>query len=273
MKIEIFCPYWGMEDIPFERFLENVKEAGFDGVEIWLPEKEKDIQKVPGLLEAYKLKVIAHQHQAEGKSIAEFCNSLGYYLQRSLELNPVRINSHSGRDYFRLEEQLRVLDAAFAFSAQTGMPVFHETHRGRIGFSPYNFQELFLQRPEIQITADFSHWTCVTESLLQHQEPILQQAINRSFHIHARVGYEEGPQVPDPRLPLWAPYTVRFFEFWKRIVQARVTGGDELLTITTEFGPPPYMWISPESGKPVNHPFELNCYMKSLLREAFADFL
>ena len=26
-------------------------------------------------------------------------------------------------------------------------------------------------------------------------------------HVHCRVGYEEGPQVPDPRTEQWMPYT------------------------------------------------------------------
>ncbi len=27
--------------------------------------------------------------------------------------------------------------------------------------------------------------------------------IESTVHVHARVGYEQGPQVPDPRLPEW----------------------------------------------------------------------
>jgi hypothetical protein len=126
-----------------------------------------------------------------------------YNLSLSLECNPLSINSHSGRDYFSLDEQLKVIDTVEEFSVKHNIVVAHETHRGRIGYSPYNAMELFKQRPNMKITADFSHWTCVTESFLENSPGIADQAIKRTMHIHARVGYTQGTQIPDPRLAAW----------------------------------------------------------------------
>jgi hypothetical protein len=37
MKVLFFCPRWGQEHTPWNVFLNNVKQAGYDGVEAGLP--------------------------------------------------------------------------------------------------------------------------------------------------------------------------------------------------------------------------------------------
>jgi len=39
-----------------------------------------------------------------------------------------------------------------------------------------------------------------------------------------------------------------------------------LFTITPEFGPPPYMLTDPQTGKPLADQFDINCYVKDLIR-------
>ena len=43
----------------------------------------------------------------------------------------------------------------------------------------------------------------VHESGLEDQAENLELAIAHADYIHARVGYAEGPQIPDPRAPEW----------------------------------------------------------------------
>ena len=210
MKLLILCTQWGSEHLPAEDFFAKVKEAGYDGIDTWLPEDSNERKKFISLLDEYKLKIVSHQHQAKGNNIEEYCKSLEYYLNLSMECNPLLINSHSGRDYFSLDEQLKVIDTVEEFSVKHNIVVAHETHRGRIGYSPYNAMELFKQRPAMKITADFSHWTCVTESWLENSAAIMEEAIKRTRHIHARVGFTQGPQIPDPRHAAWQE-PVNFF--------------------------------------------------------------
>jgi site-specific recombinase XerD len=40
----------------------------------------------------------------------------------------------------------------------------------------------------------------VAERMLHTETEIIRQCADRCIHIHARVGYEEGPQVPDPHM-------------------------------------------------------------------------
>jgi hypothetical protein len=43
--------------------------------------------------------------------------------------------------------------------------------------------------------------------------------------------------------------------------------------VTPEYGPPPYGWISLQSGEPLHDFFEMNVLMKDYLNAHFADHL
>jgi hypothetical protein len=97
-------------------------------------------------------------------------------------------------------------------------------------------------------------------------------AIARSDHIHARVGQEEGPQVPHPRAPEWRRHLENHVELWKRIAdRQRAAGAPNLTTITPEFGPPTYMPTLPFTQQPVADAWRVNVEMKSVLEEVFSE--
>ena len=269
MKLLVLCPQWGSEQLPLEIFFAKVKEAGYDGIDTWMPEDLIERRKFISLLDKYQLKIVSHQHQAKGNNIDAFCKSVEYYLNLSMECNPLLINSHSGRDYFSLDDQLKVIDTVEEFSVKHSIVVAHETHRGRIGYSPYNAMELFKQRPDMKITADFSHWTCVTESFLEHSPEIMEEATKRTKHIHARVGYTQGPQIPDPRLAVWQQSVDCFLTIWEQIIKYQKAKKADFFTMTTECGPPPYMWTKTDDNTPIESQWEINLFMKELLKNKF----
>jgi sugar phosphate isomerase/epimerase len=269
MQLKILCPQWGSEALKMEDFFIKVKECGYDGLETWLPESEQERKRFIRLLQQYDLSIVSHQHQAKGDTIQDFCRSFEYYLNLSMECNPILINSHSGRDYFTLEEQLQVIDVAENLSVKNNITIAHETHRGRIGFSPGNANDLFRLRPNMKITADLSHWVCVTESYLENFQEPLSAAISRAAHIHARVGFPEGPQVPDPRQPSWQEPLQFFLNIWEQMVTHQQFIGTDTFTITPEFGPPPYMWTDPITNEPVASQWDINVFMKDLLIKKF----
>ncbi len=120
--------------------------------------------------------------------------------------------------------------------------------------------------PELRLTADFSHWMVVHESDLADQPEHLDLAITRSGYIHARVGYAEGPQIPDPRAPEWKHAVDTHLKLWQRIVDVHKQAGNETLYITPEFGPPTYMHTLPFTNEPVADVWDINVYMKDLLQ-------
>lgn len=269
MEMKILCPQWGHEHLDVEDFFTKVKSAGYDGVETWLPEDTKQRKRFIDLLSKYELAMISHQHQATGSSIGEYCASFERYLNISMESNPILINSHSGRDYFTLNEQLQVLDVAEKFAIKNNITVAHETHRGRIGYCPQNAQELFSARPDMKVVADLSHWVCVTESYLENFAPTIQETIKRTAHIHARVGFTEGPQIPDPRSAFWQKEVDFFTALWQQMLDYQKSIGTQVFTITPEFGPPPYLWTDSNTNEPVASQWDINVFIKDLLKELY----
>lgn len=269
MEIKILSPQWGHEHIKLETFLEKIRCAGFDGIDTWLPADKLQKRILFNYLQQHELYIVTHQHQATGNTFKEFMVSFVKNLHSCADPGPLLINSHTGRDYFSFEQNLALVDAAQEFSEKTGIAVCHETHRGRLGYSPQMISQFFESRGNFCITADFSHWVCVTESMLENFEPVLDEAIKRTRHIHARVGFEQGPQVADPMAPEWKYALDHFLVWWDKIVSVNIKAGRQVLPISTEFGPVPYMPAIPYTLQPLADQFNVNCSMKDLLNNRY----
>lgn len=89
---------------------------------------------------------------------------------------------------------------------------------------------LLREFPELYITADFSHWCNVCESLLDDQKAHLDLAISRAIHIHGRVGLRSGPQVPDPGAPEYAEELRVHLGWWTDIARGRREEGMPVLS-------------------------------------------
>jgi hypothetical protein len=249
-----------------------MKDAGYDGFDTWVPDNECEKKQLFDYLQKHEMYIVTHQHQAFGNNFHEFKKSFLKYLNICAEPNPILINSHTGKDYFTLEQNLQLIDIAQEFSEKMGITVLHETHRGRVGYSPQMTAEIFKMRKNFFITADFSHWVCVTESMLENFSAIMDEAIKRSKHIHLRIGFEQGPQVSDPRAPEWKYALDHFLNWWDRIVDTNDIYKTKILPLTTEFGPKPYMPIIPFSNTPVADQFNINCYMKDLVQLRYQKY-
>ncbi|MES2826938.1 MAG: sugar phosphate isomerase/epimerase [Bacteroidota bacterium] len=270
MEIKILSPLWGHEHLPIKLFLDKIKNAGYDGIDTWIPQNKDDRRILFDYLQCHQMPIVCHQHEASGASFKEFKLSYIANLYECAEPGPILINSHTGRDYFSLAENIQLIAEACEFTAKTGILVSHETHRGRLGYSPQHLHEILQLQSKIAITADFSHWVCVTESMLDHFEHVLEITIPKVRQIHARIGYEQGPQVADPRAPEWEYAVNKFLTWWDRIVVSNKEQGTRVLPITTEFGPAPYMPLIPFQNIPVADQFEINCFMKDLLAGRYA---
>ncbi len=272
MKIKILCPLWGHEHLDQQVFLDKVRIAGYDGLDTWLPENAVLKKQLFDYLQKHEMYLVTHQHEASGNTFKEFKSSFLKNLSICAEPRPILINSHTGRDYFSLEQNLELINIAQEFSEKSGITVAHETHRGRVGYSPQMTEQILIANKNFSITADFSHWVCVTESFLENFSEILSEAIERTRHVHARVGYEQGPQVPDPRAPEWKYAVDYFLAWWDKIVDVNADRNRAILAFTTEFGPPPYLHTIPFTNKPVADQFEINCYIKDTLNTRYARY-
>jgi hypothetical protein len=135
--------------------------------------------------------------------------------------------------------------------------VAHETHRGRALYNPWITRRLLRHFAPLRLCCDFSHWVCVCERLVDTEIDILRECAARCIHLHARVGYEEGPQVPDPRAPEYQRHLEAHERWWQLIWEAQAAAGHLRSTLTPEYGPPDYLHTLPYSKMPVANLWEV----------------
>ncbi|NJR12824.1 sugar phosphate isomerase/epimerase [bacterium] len=202
MELKCVRHLWGVEDSSEATFL-KIQQKGYAGIEAPLP-ITGEAERFQGRLHDFGFFYIP-QIFTQGRSVDQHLESFAQQVEACTAFKPVFINAHSGRDAWTEAESSRFFVQALEIEAQMGVTVAHETHRGRILYNPWVTSRLLTQFPTLKLCGDFSHWVCVCERLLDTETEIIQQAAEQCLHVHARVGYEEGPQVPDPRAPRIPP--------------------------------------------------------------------
>lgn len=268
-SLKILATNWGFNG-SLNDFLTKAKKEGYDGVEMWWPMKENDQKELFDLLKKHQLEVgfLAGAYQTD---FTEHLNHFKQMVQAAVTnkmQTPLYINCHSGKDFFNAEQNQAIIDFTTKMAKETGMLICHETHRGRMLYAAPIARQFMERNKDLRITADFSHWCNVHESLLQDQPQTMQMAMERARHIHARVGHSQGPQVNDPRAPEWEGALKAHLAWWDQIAAQAKQRGDRL-TILTEFGPPDYMPTTPYTRQPLADQWAINVHMMQLLRKRY----
>jgi sugar phosphate isomerase/epimerase len=268
MRIKFYAPEWG-NTLPFPVFCQRVKAAGYDGVEMALPIDVTERKFIINTLRQHELELIGQYWQSFERDLAEHSQNYEKYLRNLIAAEPVFINCQTGKDFFTFDQNRQLFELAARISAETGIKIIHETHRGKSLFAAHICQEYLTKLPDLRICLDISHWCTVHESLLHDQTEAVNLAIAHADHIHSRVGHPEAPQVNDPRAPEWEQTLSTHLGWWDQIVDRHQKAGTQL-TINTEFGPAPYMPMLPHSQTPVANQWEINVFMMNLLKNRYA---
>jgi hypothetical protein len=269
MKIEFYYPRWGSEGLSLEHLLKTIKKSGYDGIETgMLPSHDQKL--LSKLLDKYQLKLILQHWETHEADFELHREKYLTHIRKLVALKPEFINSHTGKDYFTFEQNMQLLERAQEISEQSGVKITHETHRGRFSFAAHVTANFIKSLQSLQLTLDISHWFCVAESYLEDQQETLTLAINRTAHIHSRVGCTQGPQVIDPASVFYQDALNQHLKIWDGIIKKLRANGATILPVTTEFGPPPYLWVSPKSGKPLASQKGNNLFIKNLFIERYS---
>ena len=259
LKLEIYKALWGMAGTLDEQ-LDRIKGAGYDGIEAVLPD-------------AFGLTAPAFRKAVEARGLkyiailfADSRDNLESGVAMAVESGAGQLTVHSGRDNWTVDQGSAYFEMALGIEEKYGLRMCHETHRGRILFTPWTTAEYLRRFPSLKLVADLSHFTCVCERLLEVDDVDLTPTYARTFHLHARVGYDQGPQVPDPRAPEFAGFVDRFDAYWEKIRDAHVARGEEVFTVDPEFGPPGYMHTLPYTQQPVADLWDICLWMADRLR-------
>jgi sugar phosphate isomerase/epimerase len=270
MRVLVFAPHWGSNELAPEVFIARVLEAGFDGIEMSLPLDAYERDNWVRLVKDAGLGLIAQQWETVFHARFDaHREALATYLNNACAARPLLVNSHTGKDFYTREQNHDLIALADAISREHGVPVVHEIHRSRFSGHPMLLLPYLAELPRLELTADLSHWCCACESLLEDQEATLAATLPHVRHIHARVGHAQGPQVGDFRAPESQAALEQHLSWWDRIVRLRELAGATSLTMTPEFGPSPYTPSLPYSQALVSDPWELNVAMMKLLKARY----
>ncbi|MFM1549872.1 MAG: sugar phosphate isomerase/epimerase family protein [Lentisphaeria bacterium] len=267
MELKLLKCDWGMEYLgdPSER-LHKYKEAGYDGVECanigMEPEEFSD------LMGELDLDYVAMMFCDDEQAFRD-------QLEDVKKTRPILVNCHPGRDWFSHERGVEFFRNVMEMAGEVDVQVVYETHRTRCLYSPWATAKYLEAIPELRICADFSHFTTVAEGdmTLPPYSDFMDIAIARTDHIHARVGYVHGPQVPDARVGEGLQWTEHFEQWWDRIIAERQAEGRQFVTINPEFGPPLYQPFDPVTREPLADIWEICLFITQRFRQRWADRL
>jgi sugar phosphate isomerase/epimerase len=269
LSLKILGTNWGFSG-SYDAFCAAIKKEGYDGIEVGFPGGKEKQAELLAAVTMHGLDV-AFLCGAGEKDFSAHLQSFKKNIEAAstqFSQKPLYLNCHSGKDYFTYEQNKAIIDFTTEVTAKTGIPIYHETHRGRMLFAANITRNFIEKNPALKLTLDISHWCNVHESLLADQQETVQLALSRVGNIHARIGHEEGPQVNDPRAPEWESALKAHLGWWDAVVAQKVKSG-EGLTILTEFGPPNYLPTVPYTKQPLADQWEINVYMMRMLRDRY----
>ncbi len=259
---------WGMPGHSLGSNCRRIADGGFDAVEAHIPPGDPErVEQLRNALAETGLLLVAQVH-TERDNLAQTKAQLDGDLTAAAGLQPLLVNLHTGSDHQDDDWNLELVDFAEDRARKHGFVLVHETHRGRATYNAATTLRLIQCRPDIRFCADFSHWCCVHESLLERHEREVGEVVARARIIHARVGHTQGPQVPHWRAPEARDALDRHLEWWDRIVES-CRRSEEDVVICPEFGPAPYQPRLPFTDMPVSDNWELNHSMMRFLKDRY----
>jgi len=239
--INFFKTLWGVE-APLET-LDLNQFAGVEACLIYLPQESRDYLKTASVSGSLKLILLL---QTSGDGVDEHLKSLDNQITEALTYQPEKINIHGGLDRWTMEESKRYfsgfLELEKKYSA-FGVPLLHETHRGRILYAPWIALKILQEFPNLLLTADLSHWVVVSERhLTQEFQDVLDIVKRNTRHIHARPASPQSIQLQGAQLQDTKYYEdiEMFKNYWTQIIQTQSDMGYGPPSIDPEFGPWPY---------------------------------
>ena len=226
------------------------------------------------------------RYKTSGK-VQDHIDSFKSLAEDALIYQPLHLNSHSGCDSWTIDQTRQFLRGALEVEKSLNTTIVHETHRRRIFWNPFNFRDVLKNQPDLEkvlINLDISHWVCVLERIfgsetsLHENGPdewwpeILEMVNERTFMIHARVGYAEGPQIADPTSPEYSSEVSQHLVYWEEAMKGMISN-NRICFVEPEHGPWPYQQVAPHSNMtPVVDIWKANNHVAKLVRERFSQF-
>lgn len=241
-RLDVQQAWWGMTGIgqdgrewSLEEKFERIAEAGFTGIFGRLPAPEQ------AALWRRKL-------DEYGFSLGVGCfpaspGELAASLRAAADAGAQYVNCQVMDNWVIGEQAIGLLEGLLEAAAAQPLPVYIETHRGRITQDLHRTVDYVRALPRLRLTIDLSHYVVAGEMTdgFNKAEPYFEELLQRTGSIHARVSNGEQVQVdigPNAEHPMAG----HFQRAWARGMRhwlGQAASGDAL-PVVPELGPPGY---------------------------------
>lgn len=277
MDIRFYRTFWGATG-SFADFAAEAHADGYDGLEAPVPPDLAGRQSLRSALDEHGFDLIAEictagSYVPDRRATPEqHLESFARKLEVVADFGATRINCMAGCDAWPLWQSIDFFGQAITLAEQTGIALSFETHRSRTLFNPWVARDMVQALPGLYLTCDFSHWCVVCERLIDTETDVLEMLAPRARHIHGRVGYDQGPQVPHPAAPEHAAALQAHQRWWELCWNAMQEAGVKACSMTPEFGPDGYLHHLPFTGMPVGDLRQINRWMMQTERRHFTNW-
>ncbi|WP_024850648.1 sugar phosphate isomerase/epimerase family protein [Hydrogenovibrio kuenenii] len=277
MQLKTFKTLWGNQ-LSIDDACDQAISAGFSGIEGQAPSsREQQIEMLNAIKNSgsdYIAEIVTGGDYVPNRNwtVEQHLDDLKRQIESSLMIAPLFATCITGCDAWEESQSIDFFQRAIELSDSYGLTISFETHRSRSLFNPWTTLRIIEQLPNMKLTADISHWCVVCERLMDSEIPTLEALSNNVHHIHGRVGYDQGPQVPNPAAPEYADALKSHQGIWEMFWTKQYLKGYAFSTLTPEFGPDGYLHLMPFTQKPVADLWEVNQWMGATEREHFKQF-
>jgi sugar phosphate isomerase/epimerase len=276
MELHIFKTLWGHTG-SLDEVIASCHQHEFAGLEGQVPESPAQRKIFRSKLARAGLGFIAEICTAGSyvprrqATLSEHLESLQCQTEAALDCNPRFLTVIAGCDAWSVEQSVNFFGEAMAIAGKLDVPISFETHRSRSLFNPWTTRDILRQLPALKLTCDFSHWCVVCERLVGDEPDVLSLCAERAHHVHARIGYDQGPQVPHPAAPVHRGALEAHERWWTQIWRSQSARGMTVSTLTPEFGPDGYLHSLPFTNVPVADLTQINHWMAAREKKLFTE--
>jgi hypothetical protein len=267
MLLLLFKPLRGHQG-SLEDAISQAKQAGFDGIEGAPPSAPDQRLLFQERLQEAELAFIGEistggtDSPDPSVSPNQHLLDLRSGIERCLDLSPILITARTGLDSWSLDLQNDYFEKVLEMEAEYGVDITLDTLRGRSASHPWITRELLDRLPDLKLCCGFHQWCCASGRLVMNDDVrLLREIAENCWHLHACIGYADGPQAPDPRLPEFSTALTSHLKWWETVWTMQAQRGLEAVTVTPDFQPDPRC--------PGVDAWEVNRWMAQQLRERF----
>lgn len=250
-KMEVHQSWWAMRQIgeahrewTMEEKLEHIYQAGYDGILGRLP--------IPEEAELWREKLDHYKLRFGIEAFITTRADIGVYLEQAAAFGVDYINAQVGHSFLIGSDAVALLEELLGEAAQYGIPLFVETHRGRVTQDLLRTIDYVRALHNLRLTIDLSHYVVAGEIYrnVEAVDPYFEPLLARTASIHGRIS--NGQQIQADITSLEDhPMTAHFRRWWTKGMaewHALAKPGD-FLPFVCELGPPDYAITAARSGR------------------------